>query len=81
MKITFSRTHVYDAVDATQFLYLYARMNAVSLYPHLLTPEGAKNLLAARAVTEASTVVDPALPDAEFVSRCAEIGLFHLELP
>lgn len=80
MRVTFSPTHIYECVDATEFLTLFARMNAHSLAPDLISVAGAKNLLAARAVTETGSVVDPAMPDIEFVQTCAWLGLFTLEL-
>lgn len=81
MRITFSPTHIYDTVDATEFLLLFARMNAVSLHEPLVSVWGAKNLLASIAITERGVSLDPNLPDEEFVREASEIGLFTLDFP
>lgn len=79
IRVTFDKAHVYETASATEFLNLYAMMNHYALYPPLVSIEGARNLLALRAVLNHGAALDLSLNDDDFVRAAAEVGMFMLE--
>lgn len=79
IRVTFDKDHIYEFVTATEFLAHYAMLNSGTLYPSMMNAEGAKNLLTLRATTEGHGYLNLSLPDDEFVSAAAKLGMFTLE--
>jgi hypothetical protein len=79
LKITFSKDHSYTVENGTEFLELYAALNAHTLEPPLVNRVGARSLLALRVMFSGKGLVNMELDDDAFVAEVANRGIYQLE--
>lgn len=79
LRIKFSQDHAYTVKDSTEFLELYATLNAHTLEPPLVNRVGARSLLALRVMFSGKGLVDMQLDDDAFVREIAQRGIYELE--